>query len=176
MYKAKSLLPAWKKMAMFIPIILEKLMDAIPEESALKFTSLILGKTEPVNKPGYVNVTRIKEKELKDVIRGSSVVDDSEAKARIVTIFDYWSQSILRKLHLRLFELLETFNQDRTFTQDPFIPRRLGHKYHSLDLSAATDRFPLKLQKELIAKLVSGPYADGWEEVLVGTPFCNSRG
>jgi len=176
MYKAKSLLPAWKKMAMFVPIILEKLMDAIPERSALKFTSLILGKKEPVNKPGFINVTRIKEKELKDVTRRLSIVDDPEAKARIVAIFDYWSQSILRKLHLRLFELLETFKQDRTFTQDPYIPRRLGHKYHSLDLSAATDRFPLKLQKELIAKLVSGPYADGWEEVLVGTPFVTPEG
>nr|QDH89757.1 MAG: RNA-dependent RNA polymerase [Mitovirus sp.] len=83
---------------------------------------------------------------------------------------------MLRKLHLRLFELLETFKQDRTFTQDPYIPRRLGHKYHSLDLSAATDRFPLKLQKELIAKLISGPYAEGWEEVLVGTPFITPEG
>jgi hypothetical protein len=123
-----------------------------------------------------VLITRSEFKKLKTDPRRLSIIGDPEAKARVVAIFDYWSQTILRKLHLRLFELLETFKQDRTFTQDPFIPRRPGHHYYSLDLSAATDRFPLTLQRNLVEALIDKEYADGWQKVLVGLPFVTPEG
>lgn len=64
---------------------------------------------------------------------------------------DYFSQVFLRKFHQDILYILKTLPQDRTFTQSP---RNLwndnNHNFHSLDLTAATDRFPLSLQVKII--------------------------
>jgi len=87
-------------------------------------------------------------------VRKLSIVKDPEAKSRIIAILDYWSQTWLIQIHRIHFNFLESLPNDRTFTQSPLITNKLdGHKYYSFDLTAATDRFPINLQKGLILNM-----------------------
>jgi len=81
------------------------------------------------------------------------LINDPEAKCRIIAIYDYISQWALNPLSEKLFEVLKSIPQDRTFTQDPLIDKggRID-SFHSLDLSSATDRFPRKLQQQILAE------------------------
>jgi hypothetical protein len=90
-------------------------------------------------------------------IRKLALVEDPELKARIVAIFDHFSQNILNLLSKQVFDILKSLPCDRTFTQSPFFNHE-GYevnddKYHSLDLTAATDRFPLSLQLQILKSL-----------------------
>jgi hypothetical protein len=109
--------------------------------------------------------TRLKARKL-------SVIPDPEAKARVIAIFDYWSQNFLKQIHDQHFSFLRTLPQDRTFTQDPIVPRPPeGHKYYSFDLTAATDRFPITLQSKIIEKMFGSAVAEAWTKILIDTPF-----
>jgi hypothetical protein len=99
-------------------------------------------------------------------LRRLSIVQDPELKARIVGIVDWITQVLLEPLSAQLFNLLRSIPQDRTFTQDPHIRKVEGSMFHSLDLSNATDRFPLTVQKQLLAEMLGGPYAEAWGSLL----------
>jgi hypothetical protein len=59
-----------------------------------------------------------------------SIVQDPELKLRPIAMLDYYSQLVLKKVHLEIFALLRRIPQDRTFTQDPtFQGKTLGHKF-----------------------------------------------
>uniref|UniRef100_A0AAU7BNU1 RNA-dependent RNA polymerase n=1 Tax=Obscuromonas mitovirus 1 TaxID=3157912 RepID=A0AAU7BNU1_9VIRU len=99
---------------------------------------------------------------------------DSEGKTRTVAIFDYYSQSGLKKLHDELMRLLRGLPQDCTFNQESFVTKlhRLdGHLCHSLDLSNATDRLPIELQSQVLTLLVGKKKTAAWRRLLVGSPF-----
>jgi len=38
-------------------------------------------------------------------------------------------------------------------------------------LTAATDRFPVSLQKQILSKLVGPDYAENWNILMTGSPF-----
>lgn len=70
----------------------------------------------------------------------------------------------MRPLHLLIFEILSRFRTDGTFNQSAPIARltrifKFPHgwvpktTFYSLDLSAATDRLPVVLQKTVIEKI-----------------------
>jgi hypothetical protein len=100
-----------------------------------------------------VNLSKTAGKAVKPVIRRLSIVNDPELKARVVCLVDYFSQVVLQPLAAQLFAMLRKFPQDRTFTQDPHIVKpKEGHMYYSYDLSSATDRWPLQIQKDLLEK------------------------
>nr|UTQ48822.1 RNA-dependent RNA polymerase [Monilinia fructicola mitovirus 5] len=106
--------------------------------------------------------------------RRLSVVKDPECKMRIIAIFDYISQQMFDILSKQLFKSLENIPSDRTFTQDPhFTHTKIdrSQRLHSIDLTAATDRFPVDLQHQVLAKLLSPGYADYWKSLMVGSPF-----
>jgi hypothetical protein len=98
-------------------------------------------------------------------LRKLSIVNDPEGKARIICIFDYWSQMALKGVHQYGFNLLRLIPEDRTFDQDPFKINKEG-PYYSIDLTAATDRFPLKLQEMLFKELSSDAVARAWSSLL----------
>lgn len=84
-------------------------------------------------------------------LRRLSVVNDPEMKCRVIAMSDYWTQMALKPLHKEIFRLLrKRFTQDRTFTQDPYLTKVPGQKFHSLDLTAATDRIPAVLQRDIL--------------------------
>jgi hypothetical protein len=43
--------------------------------------------------------------------------------------------------------------------------------YYSIDLTAATDRMPLSLQKDILARLTSPEFSMAWGQLLVDLPF-----
>jgi len=101
-----------------------------------------------------------------------SIVKDPELKLRVIAMLDYYSQFLLKPIHERLMLLLNNFPSDRTYTQNPFkgwTPK--GNKFHSLDLSAATDRFPLALQIKLMGFIYDEKIATNWAKILVDRKF-----
>jgi hypothetical protein len=83
------------------------------------------------------------------------IIEDSELKKRIIGMIDYHSQWVLRPVHDRLMSCLRHFPSDRTYTQDPHNTWLGNDGFHSLDLSAATDRFPISLQVKLMRNIFS---------------------
>jgi len=99
-------------------------------------------------------------------------ISDPEMKHRIVGCYDYISQLAFDPLSKWLFNCLRLIPQDRTFTQDPFISKEnMNDHYHSLDLSAATDRFPIELQVQLLSKIAGPFFATCWKNLMVAEPF-----
>jgi len=74
---------------------------------------------------------------------------------------------LLRPLHLFLFDLIRKIPNDGTFNQDKSFQRLVEKSakskvFYGYDLSAATDRLPLKLQQSLLASLLEqSGYASG---------------
>lgn len=109
-----------------------------------------------------------------------SLVKDKETKCRIVAILDYWTQTVLKPLHDSEMKLLKSLKTDCTFNQGRFrsiLPKQ--GPYHSLDLSAATDRMPAWAQEAVLAALISKEYAGAWRSLLCSrsyfAPWANGR-
>lgn len=107
-------------------------------------------------------------------LRRLSVLRDKEGKNREIAILDYYSQSALQPLHSVLFRVLARIPQDCTFDHgkslDTLKPVN-GSSYHSIDLSSATDRFPITLQSAILEVLYGKEYSDHWTNIMVGYPF-----
>jgi hypothetical protein len=107
-----------------------------------------------------------------------SIIKDPELKRRVIAMLDYNSQLLLRPVHDNLLNLLRRLPQDRTFTQDPhnkWTPR--GNRFWSLDLSAATDRFPIDLQTKVISSIYQNrDFALAWRNILIDRDFSCEEG
>jgi len=114
----------------------------------------------------------------KNLTRKLSLVSDPEAKERVIAIFDYWSQTVLKPLHDALIEYLRGVPGDCTYNQQGpsrFLPN--SGPYYSMDLHAATDRYPAILQRAVLSRLVnSNEYADAWYSIMTDKPFANPWG
>lgn len=87
------------------------------------------------------------------------VVYDQAGKARIVGISNYWVQCLLKPIHDALFSILKKIPEDGTFNQEGPLKALLGRvakdqMLYSFDLSAATDRLPITLQKDIMNLLI----------------------
>jgi len=107
-----------------------------------------------------------------------SFVKDPECKLRIIAISDYYSQLFLKPIHNIIMNKLNNIKMDRTFTQSPFNNWNLnnGEKFWSLDLSSATDRFPVELQKRLLARIFHMELAQSWQSILNSRWFSTPEG
>lgn len=105
-------------------------------------------------------------------------------KVRVFAMVDPWTQWILNALHKGIFGLLEQIPQDGTFNQIAPIERLwkwqesnrdkiTGRKpaLYSFDLSAATDRIPLVLQKTLLSPFLTAWGAELWGCLMVGRQY-----
>jgi hypothetical protein len=100
--------------------------------------------------------------------RKLSYFSDKEGKTRVIAILDYWSQTALRPLHDTLNGILRRIKTDCTFNQNHFTSV-LSHlrPFYSLDLSNATDRMPIALQRRVISRLIGEERAMAWAHILV---------
>lgn len=95
---------------------------------------------------------------IRDRVHGKLAFKDEPGKVRVFAMVDIVTQWIMKPLHDYLFSLLKTIKQDATFDQEKGIAylqsmlkvRKLSF---SFDLSAATDRLPLKLQVLILNQL-----------------------
>lgn len=99
---------------------------------------------------------------------------DKENKMRVVAVGDYFSQTVLRPLHSYLFRVLRKIPQDCTFNQGGFkalVNNDPNRVFYSIDLTAATDRFPIKVISQVLGARLPASYISAWEDIMVGYPF-----
>lgn len=111
------------------------------------------------------------EKE-RGLIRKNTSFPDKEGKMRTIGILDYWSQLSLKPLHVYIGNFLKKIPQDCTLDQSKF--RKLlenSEIFYSVDLSSATDRFPLSVIKQLLEIRLPTDFVNAWADVMVGYPF-----
>lgn len=100
----------------------------------------------------------------------------------MVAILDYWSQTALRPLHDRLFDILRVIPQDMTFSQGTFLDRvklwgEPGDRVlYSVDLSKATDRFPISVLTFVLEGVFHPEYVSHWKNIMVGYDFLTKDG
>jgi GR25 family glycosyltransferase involved in LPS biosynthesis len=107
------------------------------------------------------------------------VVYNVSGKARVIAMSNYWIQIALYPLHKSIMDLLKDLPTDGTFDQLAPVKSLLSNKsyndtYFSFDLSAATDRLPLDLQRDVLSLFVGEQYASMWHK-LIKLPFGNDR-
>jgi hypothetical protein len=96
-----------------------------------------------------------------------SIFGDKEGKTRIVAIVDYWTQTALKPYHEILMGLLKKLVADCTFNQDNYQRLlTLPGPFHSIDLSSATDRMPLWLQKAIMSYIFTKDVSEAWASLL----------
>jgi len=104
-----------------------------------------------------------------------SIKEEAAGKARVFAITDLISQSLFLPLHDFIFSSIRKLPTDGTFDQGKPLDRLLtlkregelmGHKFHSFDLSAATDRLPITLQKDILGYLIGPEAATLWAKLL----------
>lgn len=112
---------------------------------------------------------------------GKLGVKEEPGKKRVFAMVDYWTQVVLKPLHSGLFDLLREIPQDGTFDQGAAVKsaiveigKRATPYVASFDLSAATDRLPVRLQAQLLDYLVPG-LGEPWTELLVGRAYSIPR-
>jgi len=106
-----------------------------------------------------------------------SLKEEAAGKVRVFAIVDYWTQSFMRPIHKWAFKLLKSIPQDGTFDHrakanevGKFLEES-GKPAYSLDLSSATDRFPVNIQVEILAYFFGRPFAQSWKSVLVDRDY-----
>lgn len=122
------------------------------------------------------NIGVIEEDYLPQTSRKLEVVEDPEMKARVVAIFDHFSQTILDKISKDIYDILRNIPSDRTFTQSPYFDHEgyenNSDRYHSIDLSSATDRFPIDLQTQILDIIYDDKNIGyHWAKVMTGEVF-----
>jgi len=91
---------------------------------------------------------------------------------RVIAQLDYFSQTVLKPLHEYLFAVLRKIPQDQTYDQGGFRKALEGAEiYYSIDLSNATDRFPIDLIAQVLNSRFPASYVEAWKDVMVGYPF-----
>lgn len=97
---------------------------------------------------------------------------DKEGKTRVIAIGDYFSQAVLKPLHEYLMETLKKIPQDCTFNQAGFAEKIAGWEiYYSIDLTAATDRFPIETIIQALSGHFPHTYLEAWRYIMVSLPF-----
>jgi hypothetical protein len=102
---------------------------------------------------------------------------EAAGKIRVFALVDSVTQSVMKPLHEAIFLLLRKLPNDGTFDQDAAVVRCsqkaiLYNQAYSFDLSAATDRLPVKLTANIFESIVrlSG-FGLAWEKVMVERKF-----
>jgi hypothetical protein len=110
----------------------------------------------------------IKRKQFRRLV----AIPAPEGKTRVIAILDYWSQTVLKPLHDWSFDHLKNIVSDMTFRQNGVIEHLADkNSYHSFDLSAATDRFPIDLQEKIVALFIGCERAKSWRNILVNYEY-----
>jgi hypothetical protein len=98
-------------------------------------------------------------------------------KDRVFAMVDYWTQTFLRPIHFGLSKILREIPQDCTFDQDKGIEEMKSwtltdQAIHSIDLSSASDRFPITLQSLVLEKLTgNNEFVSHWRNLMVDRDF-----
>jgi hypothetical protein len=100
---------------------------------------------------------------------------EAAGKVRVFAMVDYWTQVALKPLHDSIFDLLKGIPQDGTFDQlkpvKALMKRSKTGYLASFDLSAATDRLPIRVQQSILAVMFTPAFAERWRSLLVDREY-----
>lgn len=118
---------------------------------AVKQVQVSLADTNPLNSEFTVAKEGINSK--------ITQFPEKSGKTRTIAVIDYYSQRCLRPLHKGLMDVLRRLKSDGTYSHNnvgKFAQRCTSDKDYILcaDLTAATDRFPKRIQEALLHELV----------------------
>jgi len=154
-----------------------------PYEKAFEQVSSSTTRRESLRHEGFVPSTRrVFDSDIRPIISLGKLgmKDEPAGKIRVFAMVDPWTQWVLRPLHLLLFDLLRRIPTDATFDQVGVLERvqervmKAGYrvaKAYSFDLSAATDRLPVRLQEKILEPLLGKWSAVGWRRLLVDREY-----
>jgi len=149
----------------------DALLD-LTDEKGKEYFYDILSLANSVNPMDY---KVLKSKLNKTYIKESgklSLIMDPDLKVRVIAIVDYFSQVMLKPIHTGILNNLKKFPCDRTFTQNPHHSwENNNHSFWSMDLSSATDRFPVSLQRRVLQHLIGVNRARSWQYLLTERDF-----
>jgi hypothetical protein len=102
-----------------------------------------------------------------------AIKEEAAGKVRVFAMVDPLTQWVLAPLHRNLFNCLKRIKMDGTFNQlKPLKEIPFGKvPLFSFDLSAATDRLPIELQKIILSSFYSPEFAHHWANLLVGRHY-----
>lgn len=157
-----------------LPSQLEKVANWFEKSSLFHFDSFLTKKwwlTGEAIRPLIGNLRRL------------HFIPEAAGKVRVIAIADCWTQWILKPLHDWIFAVLSCIPQDGTFDQDAplkLLDKWIERKHQvtgapkysaSYDLSAATDRLPILLQKFVLCSVFGATFANLWASLMVTLPF-----
>jgi hypothetical protein len=110
---------------------------------------------------------------------GSLSIVEEPGKKRIVAMVDIWTQWLLYPLHAWIFErILRVLPCDGTFDQTKPVKELLEKAakagrthFWSYDLSAATDRLPVRIQTLVLGALSLESFANTWAGLLIDREY-----
>lgn len=96
-------------------------------------------------------------------------------KTRVICIPDIWTQSVLKPIHQYLMDhCLKRMPCDGSFGHEVLgnkVKKFTKHRgLHCFDLTAATDRFPLSIQKAVLTPLL-GERVHAWADLMVNRSY-----
>jgi len=105
-----------------------------------------------------------------------SIKSEAAGKERVFALVDIWTQMLLKPIHSYLFDFLKVLPNDGTFDQTASVHRcrekvKISGASFGYDLSAATDRLPLSLQKAIISQIFGSEIGDAWARILVDRDY-----
>jgi hypothetical protein len=104
-----------------------------------------------------------------------SIKEEAAGKARVFAMADSITQSVMAPLNDWVFARLRDLPMDGTFDQAKPLSRLVSQfkegllpnvTFYSYDLSAATDRLPISLQRDILSKLFGRGFAEDWKSLL----------
>jgi hypothetical protein len=149
------------------PFVKKTEVDDVQWLDSLKYTSRKVLPTDALSHNFYAKETLNVEKYGGELV----VLPEKGNKARVIALPHAELQIFLKPLHDTLSKCLQLLEADCThdqikgakFAQDAL---KSGKTVHSVDLSAATDRFPLFLQVATLRKLNNDPHAINWASIF----------
>jgi len=146
----------------------ESLIQSIKVVGGEKLTLLIERLVHPASRTLLSTIVPTTGKR----IRKLSSFSDKEMKVRVIAVLDYFSQTALIPLHRYLYRVLKKIPQDCTFDQGGFWSKiKDSEDFYSVDLTAATDRFPMDLLCQVLEAKLPPSYVSHWKDIMVGYPF-----
>jgi len=105
-----------------------------------------------------------------------SIKEEAAGKLRVFAMVDNLTQLCLAPLHEYLFDILAKFPNDGTFDQRASVLRAFEKSKVSgcsfgYDLTAATDRLPVLLQRFIIGALVDHDFGRLWSRILIDRDY-----
>jgi len=158
-----------------VTLLTPQLIHNIVVLGGSKLASMIEALTDRLDILQWSSVASLWAKEYKAKshnLRKLSYFSDKEGKTRVIGILDYWTQTSMKPLHNILNQMLRRISTDCTFNQNRFLEvLPSSGPYYSLDLTAATDRMPLFIQKRVLSRIMRPDQVESWASLLTSMEF-----